>query len=291
MTKRTPSSTSQTTIEVESLYEGIDFYSTIPCKKFEELSIDLFRKYMELVEKCLRDAKMVKKSSRRASVLMKVVIVLLSKMPHFYPKSARKLGYVEYFIQNHECNVLFNEAVVSDYYTMNLEIKNCTPIFEGGKRAVSRIVSEVLPNSYWDPYSRVFYPLGPSFVNLKDKVVKEIRRIVVRYPQHAPRALVDLHVQHNRLCAHNLWSFAFRHECRRPPSSYHPSGSHFNYPSVTVSYSFLLRFSHLTWGGNTFNLLPLLLWSFFRVFVGGARWRAYVAFPDFPLLSPLLSED
>ncbi|KAL2322639.1 hypothetical protein Fmac_027018 [Flemingia macrophylla] len=60
------------------------------------------------------------------------------------------MGYVEYFIQNHEFNVLFNEAVVSHYDMMNLVIKNCTPIFEGGKRAVGRIVSEVLPNSVLD---------------------------------------------------------------------------------------------------------------------------------------------
>uniref|UniRef100_A0A0D6R5C5 Heat shock protein 70 n=1 Tax=Araucaria cunninghamii TaxID=56994 RepID=A0A0D6R5C5_ARACU len=60
--KRTLSSTAQTTIEIDSLYEGIDFYSTITRARFEELNIDLFRKCMEPVEKCLRDAKMDKSS-------------------------------------------------------------------------------------------------------------------------------------------------------------------------------------------------------------------------------------
>ncbi|KAJ6824827.1 heat shock cognate 70 kDa protein 2-like [Iris pallida] len=58
--KRTMSSTAQTTIENDSLYEGIDFYSTITRVRFEELNMDLFRKCMEPVEKCLRDAKMDK---------------------------------------------------------------------------------------------------------------------------------------------------------------------------------------------------------------------------------------
>ncbi len=58
--KRTLSSTAQTTIEIDSLYEGIDFYSTITRARFEELNMDLFRKCMEPVEKCLRDAKMDK---------------------------------------------------------------------------------------------------------------------------------------------------------------------------------------------------------------------------------------
>ncbi|KMZ65848.1 Heat shock cognate 70 kDa protein [Zostera marina] len=60
--KRTLSSTAQTTIEIDSLYEGIDFYSTITRARFEELNMDLFRKCMEPVEKCLRDAKMDKNS-------------------------------------------------------------------------------------------------------------------------------------------------------------------------------------------------------------------------------------
>ncbi|BAS83525.1 heat shock cognate 70 kDa protein [Oryza sativa Japonica Group] len=58
--KRTLSSTAQTTIEIDSLYEGIDFYATITRARFEELNMDLFRRCMEPVEKCLRDAKMDK---------------------------------------------------------------------------------------------------------------------------------------------------------------------------------------------------------------------------------------
>ncbi|KAJ7540208.1 hypothetical protein O6H91_10G005300 [Diphasiastrum complanatum] len=58
--KRTLSSTTQTTIEIDSLYEGIDFYAPITRARFEELCMDLFRKCMEPVEKCLRDAKMDK---------------------------------------------------------------------------------------------------------------------------------------------------------------------------------------------------------------------------------------
>ncbi|CAI5515931.1 unnamed protein product [Closterium sp. Naga37s-1] len=58
--KRTLSSTAQTTIEIDSLYEGIDFYTTITRARFEELNMDMFRKCMDPVEKCLKDAKMSK---------------------------------------------------------------------------------------------------------------------------------------------------------------------------------------------------------------------------------------
>ena len=60
--KRTLSSTSQTTIDIDSLFEGIDFCSTITRAKFEALNMDLFTKCMELVEQCLRDAKVDKSS-------------------------------------------------------------------------------------------------------------------------------------------------------------------------------------------------------------------------------------
>lgn len=60
--KRTLSSTAQTTIEIDSLLDGIDFYSTITRARFEELNLGLFRKCVQPVEKCLRDAKIDKNS-------------------------------------------------------------------------------------------------------------------------------------------------------------------------------------------------------------------------------------
>ena len=42
----------------------MDFYSSITRARFEELNMDLFRKCMEPVEKCLRDAKMDKAAVR-----------------------------------------------------------------------------------------------------------------------------------------------------------------------------------------------------------------------------------
>eukprot|EP00245_Coleochaete_scutata_P002680 TRINITY_DN1364_c0_g1_i1.p1 TRINITY_DN1364_c0_g1~~TRINITY_DN1364_c0_g1_i1.p1 ORF type:complete len:653 (-),score=188.83 TRINITY_DN1364_c0_g1_i1:350-2308(-) len=58
--KRTLSAAAQTTIEIDSLFEGIDFYSTITRARFEELNMDMFRKCLDPVERCLKDAKMDK---------------------------------------------------------------------------------------------------------------------------------------------------------------------------------------------------------------------------------------
>ncbi|GMY10818.1 heat shock cognate 70 kDa protein 2-like [Fagus crenata] len=58
--KRVLSSNARTTIEIDSLFDGIDFYSIITRAKFEELNMNLFRKCLEPVEKCLTDAKIDK---------------------------------------------------------------------------------------------------------------------------------------------------------------------------------------------------------------------------------------
>ena len=58
--KRTLSSSTQANIEIDSLSDGIDFYSKITRAKFEELCMDLFRSCLEPVEKALKDAKLDK---------------------------------------------------------------------------------------------------------------------------------------------------------------------------------------------------------------------------------------
>ncbi|CAK1546737.1 unnamed protein product [Leptosia nina] len=58
--KRTLSSSTEATIEIDALYEGIDFYTRVSRARFEELNADLFRGTLEPVEKSLKDAKMDK---------------------------------------------------------------------------------------------------------------------------------------------------------------------------------------------------------------------------------------
>lgn len=58
--KRTLSSATQTSIEIDSLFEGIDFYTSLTRARFEELCADLFRSTLEPVEKVLRDSKIDK---------------------------------------------------------------------------------------------------------------------------------------------------------------------------------------------------------------------------------------
>merc|ERR1712137_212937 len=60
--KRTLSSSTSAAIEIDALFEGIDFYTSITRAMFENLCQDLFRGCLEPVEKVLRDSKIDKRS-------------------------------------------------------------------------------------------------------------------------------------------------------------------------------------------------------------------------------------
>uniref|UniRef100_A0A1B6KRC2 Uncharacterized protein n=3 Tax=Cicadellinae TaxID=33370 RepID=A0A1B6KRC2_9HEMI len=60
--KRTLSSSTEASVEIDALYEGIDFYTKVSRARFEELCSDLFRNTLQPVEKALNDAKMDKSS-------------------------------------------------------------------------------------------------------------------------------------------------------------------------------------------------------------------------------------
>lgn len=58
--KRTLSTSSTASVELDSLYDGIDFYSNISRARYEELCNDIFKRTIDPVDKVLRDAKMSK---------------------------------------------------------------------------------------------------------------------------------------------------------------------------------------------------------------------------------------
>ncbi|XP_047001210.1 heat shock protein 68-like [Schistocerca americana] len=58
--KRTLSSSTEASIEIDALFEGVDFYTKVSRARFEELCSDLFRSTLQPVEKALADAKLDK---------------------------------------------------------------------------------------------------------------------------------------------------------------------------------------------------------------------------------------
>merc|ERR1712072_1404077 len=60
--KRTLSSSTQATIEIDSLFDGVDYTCSLSRARFEELCMDYFRNSMGPVEKCMKDSGIDKKN-------------------------------------------------------------------------------------------------------------------------------------------------------------------------------------------------------------------------------------
>ena len=58
--KRTLSSSASASIELDSLYEGVDFFTSISRARFEEICSGLFKRCMDPVDRVIRDAKVSK---------------------------------------------------------------------------------------------------------------------------------------------------------------------------------------------------------------------------------------
>ncbi|XP_045456563.1 heat shock protein 68-like isoform X2 [Melitaea cinxia] len=96
--KRTLSSSTEATIEIDALYEGIDFYTRVSRARFEELNSDLFRGTLEPVEKALKDAKMDK------SQIHDVVLV----------GGSTRIPKVQSMLQNFFCGKKLNLSINPD---------------------------------------------------------------------------------------------------------------------------------------------------------------------------------
>lgn len=59
--KRCLSSSAQTTLEIDSLYDGIDFMTTLTRARFEEMCADIFQKTMDPITNVLLDSKLSKR--------------------------------------------------------------------------------------------------------------------------------------------------------------------------------------------------------------------------------------
>ncbi|CAB4475072.1 Homospermidine synthase 1 [Rhizophagus irregularis] len=101
--KRTLSTSIKASIEIDSLYEDIDFYTSLTRARFEELNQDLLRSTMEPVEKVLRDSKIDK------SQVHEIVLVGCST---YIPKIQR---LVSEFFNGKEPNKSINPAEAAAY--------------------------------------------------------------------------------------------------------------------------------------------------------------------------------
>ncbi|XP_022910353.1 heat shock protein 70 B2-like [Onthophagus taurus] len=96
--KRTLSSSTEASLEIDALFDGIDFYTKISRARFEELNSDLFRSTLQPVEKALGDAKLDKSS------INDVVLV----------GGSTRIPKIQSLLQNYFCGKSLNLSINPD---------------------------------------------------------------------------------------------------------------------------------------------------------------------------------
>lgn len=96
--KRTLSSSTEATIEIDALFDGLDFYTKISRARFEELCSDLFRGTLQPVEKALTDAKLDK------GAIHDVVLV----------GGSTRIPKIQQLLQNYFCGKSLNLSINPD---------------------------------------------------------------------------------------------------------------------------------------------------------------------------------
>ncbi|PKY44710.1 70 kDa heat shock protein 1 [Rhizophagus irregularis] len=99
------STSTQTSIVIDSLFEGIDFYTSLTRTRFEELNKDLFRSVMKHVEKVFQDDRIYSDKSQ-------VHEIILVGCSTYVPKIQRMISI---FFNNKKLNKFVNPAEAAAY--------------------------------------------------------------------------------------------------------------------------------------------------------------------------------
>eukprot|EP01132_Coremiostelium_polycephalum_P002182 gene2182-2685_t len=130
--KRTLSSSAQASIEIDSLFEGIDFYTSITRARFEELCADLFRGCLDPVDQVLRDSKLDKKSIHE--------IVLVG--------GSTRIPKVQQLLQDHFNGKELNKSINPDEaVAFGAAVQAAILNNEGGEKVADILLLDVAPLS------------------------------------------------------------------------------------------------------------------------------------------------
>ncbi|CAN6289864.1 unnamed protein product [Urochloa humidicola] len=174
--KRMLSFSVQTTIEVDSLHDGVDFRTTITRSRFEELSKDLFSKCMKALEKCLQDAKMDKSS------IHDVVLVGGSTR---IPKVQSMLR--EFFHGKELCRSINPDEAVAYGAAIHAFILNGKP---DDRRMVDIVLRDVTPLSLGFEIAIPTIGMGPTIYDVMKTVIPRNTAIPTNKMQHCS-TLID----------------------------------------------------------------------------------------------------
>ncbi|PNX57593.1 heat shock protein, partial [Trifolium pratense] len=193
--KRQLSYAFNTTVEVDSLYMGIDFSSLITRAKFEEINMDLFNDCMTIVDSCLRDSKIHKRNISGV-----VLVGGSSRIPKVQDLLQEFFKGKDLFVRiNPDEAVAYGAAIhaatLSEGFknVPNLVLRDVTPLSLGIETNVGLVMGVVIPRNTPVPVK-----MTKQFSTLKDN--QSIARFPVYEGERAKASENNLLGSFNLLC-------------------------------------------------------------------------------------------
>ncbi|CAJ2669468.1 unnamed protein product [Trifolium pratense] len=193
--KRQLSYAFNTTVEVDSLYMGIDFSSLITRAKFEEINMDLFNDCMTIVDSCLRDSKIHKRNISGV-----VLVGGSSRIPKVQDLLQEFFKGKDLFVRiNPDEAVAYGAAIhaatLSEGFknVPNLVLRDVTPLSLGIETDVGHVMGVVIPRNTPVPVK-----MTKSFSTIKDN--QSIARFPVYEGERAKASENNLLGSFNLLC-------------------------------------------------------------------------------------------
>ncbi|KEH22056.1 putative Heat shock protein 70 family [Medicago truncatula] len=155
-----------TTVEVDALFMGIDFSSSITRAKFEEINIDFFIECMNIVDSCLRDSKIYKNDIDDI-----VLVGGSSRIPKVQDLLLEFFKGKELFMRiNPDEAVAYGAAVQAAILSEgfknvpNLVLRDVTPLSLGIEVTNEDIMDVVIPRNTSIPVkmTKIFYTAGDN---------------------------------------------------------------------------------------------------------------------------------
>ncbi|XP_045797287.1 heat shock cognate 70 kDa protein-like [Trifolium pratense] len=194
--KRQLSYAFNTTVEVDSLYMGIDFSSLITRAKFEEINMDLFNDCMTIVDSCLRDSKIHKRNISGV-----VLVGGSSRIPKVQDLLQEFFKGKDLFVRiNPDEAVAYGAAIhaatLSEGFknVPNLVLRDVTPLSLGIETNVGLVMGVVIPRNTPVPVK-----MTKQFSTLKDN--QSIARFPVYEGEREKASENNLLGSFNLLCS------------------------------------------------------------------------------------------
>jgi heat shock protein 1/8 len=211
--KRILSASTQAFIGIDSLFEEIDFYTTLSRAKFEELNQDLFQLIMEPIKKVLQDGKVLKSqvyeiilvggSTRIPKIQRMISVFFNGKESYKSINSDEAVAHgaaIQAAILSHDTSEKIQNLMLLDVTAFSLGIEICGTMipFIDSNTTIPTRKSEIISTSFYDQnYIIISIYEGERNLTKNNHLLERFK--LTRISSNVPQIEVTFDIDSNRI--------------------------------------------------------------------------------------------